>query len=442
MSDALRDFEIPLYNQRRLLGVFLAAHAIPDAIHLMHTGVGCKPKAQRQIVRHDRMREAQNKMVWSDVSDAHLIKGSAAQLRDMTLETVRRRNAAGGPNRVGLVVISESTAMELTGIDLAEVAADLALELDCPVIHVPGAGHRGDHHSGYAAVTRAVIRHVPWDEPITTPQAINLLGYPFDRYELDHAANLREFQRLLKGIGVSVGVTFLSGAPMAALARAAEAGGNLRLPHLLDGVAGGPDHAIPRRESTAELPLSSGGTRQFLERCAALADVPAARVERVHDREQEKIAPLVRIARKELGGRAALVLADTPRAAGLLATLTELDMSAPVVGLLDESLGGGAALEAALHRMGHALPAGTAVLPNPTARQVLEACERAGGPAGLDVALMPDLWLPPPLSDALPRVELGFPSNHKRALFALPEVGYNGVVALAQRLLDARYRVH
>ena len=57
-ADPLRPFRIPLNNQRRLFGVFLAAHAIPDALDFLHTGVGCKPKTQRQLAYHVGARKS------------------------------------------------------------------------------------------------------------------------------------------------------------------------------------------------------------------------------------------------------------------------------------------------------------------------------------------------------------------------------------------------
>ncbi len=439
MTGVGREFEIPLYNHRHLFGVFLAAHAIPDAVQLLHTGVGCKPKNQRQIVAHDRMREAQNKTVWSDIAEEHLIRGSAEQLRNLAAETVQRRP------KVALFLLAESTAMELTGIDLCAVADTISQEVGRPVVHVPSAGYRGDHYDGYAAVVRRLLGGMRWEMSVTRPRQVNLIGYPFDRYELDHGANLRELRRLLTGIGADLGQTILSGVPLSALQAAPESGANVLLPYAPGLDAEHADGLGGRPWCVADLPISSRGTTCFLEQVARRLALPEKRVSVLIEREQSKIAPLLRIAREQLTGRRAVVFADTPRAVGLVATLAELGVQTRLVALLDESLGGGVAFTEGLGRLGRELPADCPVLECPTAREVTDAwtgLDSARGASPIDVILAPDLWLPPALVRGLPWVEIGLPSNRKRAIFALPDVGYNGVVALAQRLLDAVNQIH
>jgi nitrogenase molybdenum-iron protein alpha/beta subunit len=434
----LHDFEIPLYNQRRLFGIFLAAHAIPDAVNVMHTGVGCKPKAQRQIAMHDRGREAQNKMVWSDISEAHLIRGSAEALRNITLETIQRRE------EINLVLITASTAMELTGLDLSEVAGQLEAKAGCPVIYLRAAGTEGDHYDGYADVLSVVLARCRWDAPVTEPAQVNLIGYPFDRYELDHQANLREIHRLLSGLGATGGEVLLSGTPLSDLKRAPDSGANLVLPWasaLEDGVL----QNLHRPYQRVVPPLSGRGTRLFLEQVAGLLDLPRRRVEALVRREQRKVAPMLRTARELMAGRRVAILADTPFAVGLTAAAVELHLRPALVGLLDQSLGGAAAFFRGLERLEVSLPAGCTVLPAPTASEVDAAAtsiREAHGGAGVEVVVSPDLWLPPSLTEGAARLEMGLPANRKHGLYAMPAMGFNGLVALAQRVLDAVHRVH
>ncbi len=424
-------FEIPLDNQRALFGVFLAAHAIPDAVDLMHTGVGCKPKAQRQISSHDRMREAQNKMVWSDVDESLLITGSADRLYDMTVETYGRREA------VGVVFITTSTAMEMTGFDGEAAAARIRERIPCPVIYLPTPGHEGDLHHGYQRAVLAVMELCDWSVAPADPSSVDIVGYLFDRYEHDHAMSLHEVRRLLAGIGLGVTTTYLSGTPVAGLMQGPRAAACVVLPWAA-GIAEGLPGLTGRPCVHVDLPLGLRATRRFLEVVGASRNVPPLRVASLVETETARIAPLVRIARERLAGSRAAVLADTPTAAGLVGLLDDLGVSAVLVGLLDRTLGGGQALVAALSRAGVTLPAGCRVIENPCARDIDEALAASPPTDAPHLLLAPDLWLPEEVTGRLSRVEIGIPSNRKHAIYAQPSLGYRGAVCLAQRLMDAR----
>ena len=410
-------FRIPLTNHRRLFGAFLAAHAIPDAIDVMLTGVGCKPKAQRQIALHDRMREAQNKLLWPDISDAHLIMGPEARLRDMTIETVRRRKD------VGAVFITTSTAMEMTAIDVPSVAAEISKHVTCPVISVPTPGHDGDHHLGYAAVIREVLALCDWSGP-GTQGMVNLVGYPFDRYEMDHPVSIREIERMLAGIGVKLGATYLSGTPMRGLLRASRAAANLVLPSAAS-IETWMSDTLERPCTRATLPVGLDASERFLVEAGSVAWVAEGQARAFAALERERIAPLLRVASERLSGRTAAVIADAPLASGLVSLLSDLGVTTDLVGLTDRTLTGRADL-----------PPGPTILEDPSPHDIVEAWKP------VDILLSPSLWLPEDLTRDLARVEIGLPSNDRHVIYGQPFTGFRGAVALAQRLLDAVSRVH
>jgi nitrogenase molybdenum-iron protein alpha/beta subunit len=433
----LRRFEIPLNGRRRLFGVFLASHAIPDALNFLHSGAGCKPKTQRQLALHDRAMDAQKKHVWTDISDAHVISGSAARLRDMFVETARRRG------RPGVAIITASTAMQMTGIDFDSVISELKPLNICPIAHVRTSEHEGDMFDGYMDAVKAVMDFARWEETPANSASVNVIGYIFDRYEQDHAANLHEMKRLLSGAGVSTNTVYLSGAPFSDLMSAPKARMNALLPYArpLE------KWAVKRTRRPGvmvELPLGVAGTAMFVEEIARAAGVPAADAGGFVERERERLRPRLKAAREWLEGMRAAVFADTPSAAGLASLLADLGMRTTLVGLMDRTLGGAAEFRRTLGRLGTVLEGDPDVLKDPTAEDVRRAFEtlkeRIGGrPA--DVVISPDLPFSGGIGD-LPRLELGFPSNRKRALYPCHTLGFNGVTALSQRLLDTVAGVH
>jgi nitrogenase molybdenum-iron protein alpha/beta subunit len=411
-----RRFRIPLVNHRRLFGVFLAAHAIPDAIDVLLTGVGCKPKAQRQIALHDRMREAQNKLLWPDISDAHLIAGPESRLRDMTVETVRRRGD------VGIVFITTSTAMEMTAVDVPSVAAEISKHVSCPVISIPTPGYDGDLHLGYAAVMREVLALCDWTAP-PTKGTVNLIGYPFDRYEMDHPVSIREIERMLAGVGLKLSTTFLSGTPVKGLLEAPRASHNLLMPTAAS-IEPWVRDSIDRPCAAVPLPIGIDASERFLLETCRLVGVEDGKARAFAARERERIAPLLRVATERLSGRTAAVVADAPLATGLVSLLSDLGVTTTLLGLLDRTLGR------------DDLPPVPTILEDPSPHDLVASWKP------VDLILSPSLWLPEDIASDLAHVEIGFPSNRRHVLYGQPVTGFRGAVALAQRLLDAISGVH
>ena len=432
-------FEIPLMNQRALFGSFLAAHAIPDALDILFTGVGCKPKAQRQIAQHDRFREAGSKMVWADIGEREAIGGPLDRLENITLETVSRRG------QVGIIFVATSAAAELLSADLRPALARIRRRAGCPVVLLPSAGWDRDMYAGYGAAQRAVLDLVDWKRSPARGRSVGIVGHWFHRYESDQQADLDELRRLLKGAGAEPGPVFFSGAPLAKLLELAGSAAILRLPYLLDEplAAGSPaparavahGHWGRRPVLPTALPVGTAHTESFVLTAAQAAGAGEDRARRFVREERARLQPVLRRARRELAGKRALVLADTPLAAGLCCLLPELGVRVPLAVLLDETLGGRKALQAELRTSGVDSP--PVILENPGYMELERAFEMVfGRRGGVDFIVGPDLWLPPRIREGAAWMELGFPSNRWHPSEPAPVLGFSGLRALAKRLLE------
>jgi nitrogenase molybdenum-iron protein beta chain len=414
-----------------LFGAYLAIHAIPDALLLLHTTVGCKFKTQRHLVEHDRARESHNRRVWTGVDDVQMIRGSAESL-DAFARTWHERR------RPGLLAIATNATVELTGLDIDAVVAGLRRDLPCPVIAVRAPGYDGTMWRGYRRVVDAVAGLADWSRPAAA-SSVALVGYLFDRYERDHAANLAEVRRLLAAVGLDTAGVLLGGEPVASVLEAASAATLVTLPYahpLADGLASRTGRTVAR----ADLPIGLKGTAEFLRTVAAAAGVDATRVEGVIERELARAAPLVaRVAQHTERLRVAVYL-DTPMAAAVTAYLAELGVEVPLVCLADGEEASVEAFHEATRRLDAPLPDQPRVVPAPSRDRGIELYREAAsvepvpvvvgssvqrdGLAGLDVAV----------------IELGFPSAGKHWVYPVPFMGFNGAVAIAQRLMDARER--
>lgn len=426
----------------RLTGVAIGTHAIRDGYLLMHVGVGCKNKVTH-LLTHDWQETCNLRQGWTEVGDRDLIVGATARVGPYLRSWAGRMSS-------GFVSVVSVTFLELAGEDIADEVQRISDEMPVPVALIPALGFDGDEYDGYAAVCHAVIKAIPWSETTTNPRQVSLLGYLFDRYEGDHAGNLRQLAALLKGIGLAMGPTVLGGTPMAELEKAASSGVLIALPYL-DPIEKKLRRFWRRQGRSApartDLPMGIAGTGQWLRDVGAAAGADPRRVAAyIQLREQRSHGPVQQL-RSRWQGRRVAVFAEAPLAAGLCGVLIELGLRPVLVGTRGTSLGGPDAVTETLRRWDHPLPDDITLLENPSLRLIRDQVTdllRAGkldGVLGASTELnvlttiQPDEVGHPARGPW--RLEIGFPCRDYHALMQLPFLGYGGVVTLAQRLLSA-----
>ncbi len=428
----LRRFSLPPVSHTGLFGVFLGVHAVGDALHVLHTGVGCKGKTQRQLVEHDLGREAHAQVGWTELADEDLIRDVGARLQQAVPELQRRRRAAA-------LFVTASAAVELTSADLAAEVGRLEEQLGVPVLLLPGMATAPDLYAGYGAVVRALVQRVDWGPAKPAPAdaaGVSVVGYLFHRYEHEQAANLAEVRRLVEGLGARLGPTFLAGESLQTLQRARRSQVLVRLPY-----AGMTSEELgkitQRRVCDTGVPLGLRATSAWLRAVGAALGVDRGRVQRLVSAREARVAARMDLARRVLGGRRLAICADTPWAAGWVLLAQELGLEVSVVALLDRTLGGEVALRDQVDAAGGTLDPATRVVEAPTLLELRALAGQPGQPPPFDLAVRPDLSLADTAWVDVPTLETGFPASHKHFVYPLPELGYNGAVALAQRLMDS-----
>ena len=79
---ALDDLIIRGSSHTSFFGVYLATHAIHDALCMCHASVGCKVKTELHLRFHEGIRSAHRRRRYSQFIDEDLIDGSTEQLED------------------------------------------------------------------------------------------------------------------------------------------------------------------------------------------------------------------------------------------------------------------------------------------------------------------------------------------------------------------------
>lgn len=439
-SPALERYALKAHHYGRISGVSLAAHAIPDAFLLLHTGVGCKYKAAAQISIHDWARQPHRREGWTEVGDGALIRGAAARIGPYVRSWYDRQ-------RPGIMLVCTASFLELTGEDVAAAVAEAAGTVPCPVAYVPGFGFDGDLYDGYAGVLRAVLSLVDFSAPARR-EGVSVVGYFHDRHEADHLANHQQLRALLGELGLSLDAVLLGGQPLSRLERVGRSGLLVALPmaHRLSDAL----EATGRQVVYTGLPMGVRGTSAWVEAVGRAAGVPAAKVAEVTGRLGDyTIRELSPLRERTLGGRSAL-FAETPVAVGLASFLEEVGLPVRLVGLRDRSFGGAAALAESLAAIGAPLRGDAEVLGDPSFWLLGSRLESLAGEQALrvvvgsagEVAMARQSLRAPESSPAESRVATlitGFPSTGYHALAPLPTLGYGGAVTLGHRLLEALY---
>jgi nitrogenase molybdenum-iron protein alpha/beta subunit len=418
----LDDLVIRSSSHTPFFGVYLAAHAIEDALCMCHASVGCKVKTQQHLVGHDGVKDAHARRRYSQFIDEDLINGSTAQLEEEIIAWHRRQNP-------GLIILDVSTPISLQGMSMAGVIQRMEAATGAHVIHVDARNYEEDYLSGYARTIGAILNRLEWAKGKRQADEVSLLGVPFDRYEADQTGDVSELRRLLfAAVGLKAKAVFFAGEKYAALKEAVNARLHVLLPHAASQAK--VLKSLGLESCEAGLPMSIAGTRRWLTGVAARVGAEK-RATAFVEHETARVKPLLELAHRELAGRKFAVFADGPRCAGILATLMEVDMVPVFVGALHFTGTKREQVAADLRtHYGLELPAATGWVTNPTPEQVRKApiqdCEIVIGPT-----VEREQWG----ADRPVWLERGFPSNGRHYLFPAPTLGFSGALHLLQEVM-------
>jgi nitrogenase molybdenum-iron protein alpha/beta subunit len=427
----LDDLAIRPANHTMLFGAYLATHAIEDGLCMIHGSVGCKVKTEQHLSSHDWIADVHNRRRFSQLVDDDLVTGSTAQLEQEIIAWHRRRSP-------GVIVIVPSVPVRLQGVSLDEVARRCEAATGAHVVVVAETQVDGDLYDGVAQTLAALLRRWTWPRARAADE-VAIVGYPFDRYEQDHQANVAELRKLLYALGYKARAVLSAGEPYARMRLATRARHHVLLPH-----AAALAPLLTERGVTpvpTPLPMGLAGTASWLAVVGQALGCPAARIRKIVDAERARLAPILEVARRRLNGARVAIFADAPRAAGLATALTEVGAQIEIMGVLYRSPGGRAEVEAFMRASGAEPPPHARWLEHPTRADLL-ALQSRGEADGAPLSEM-TLLIGGSAERALlhepttPWLEMGFPCEHRHALFPSPWLGFNGTAWLWQEALRA-----
>ncbi|MDF1561699.1 MAG: nitrogenase component 1 [Deltaproteobacteria bacterium] len=409
-------------------GVFMVAGAIPDAL-LLYRGSSCIEEAFRaQMIDHDLRQtltrpDAPNRLWVTRDPYTQMVMGTESEV----MSTADGAFARIAPS---LVLLSELPRYLLAGEDLRAVARALQKRHGVPVL-AARTRHLDRSYEDAWEVLLAELAGACAEAPAVEPDTLGLLGYLAHRSEGDVEGDLLELARLAGLLGLELLPPWLSGAPWPELQRVAACEQLIALPGARKAA-----QRLRRASETAALelplPLSLEGSSAWLQ---ALGEARGRgpHLAELIGREQERILERLETVADRLLGRRVMIAATREWLPGMVRCLTD-DLGLEVDTAFCRSRGGPEGLpeqelvEARVERL----------LFDPSVERLQAAVEEAETRGPLDL-LIGSAWEARAIAGRapeLPVLEFGYPQVDTHPLRPRPHLGFEGVLTLAERVLE------
>ena len=281
------------------------------------------------------------------------------------------------------------------------------------------------------------------------PNRVSLTGYFFDRYERDHSANFNHIEKLLKTLGLTLGPSLFDSSRFSELMEIPKSSLLVDLPYTRPKAKAIRRRVRDRNWVQTDLPMGLRGTSRWLRSVAEAAGVwtPALqfKIQQLEGRTRQRVEVMA----DRWRGKQVAVVADPAHGAGLVSLLLDLGFDPVLVGLKGTTMGGEEAFRDVLEKDGNPLPDSTIVLENPSiqclqrelSHRVAEGkLEGVLGSAvdlnGLRTRVDNRKRTSTGQDSGIFMLETGFPCQDYHAFYPMPTLGYQGVEAWVQRLIN------
>jgi nitrogenase molybdenum-iron protein alpha/beta subunit len=418
-------FDLP-YRFPFHLGLYMAVNAIPGC-YVVIDGPDCLyRKAEWIHGKHDLRSTlldvgARHRIVPTMMHSGEVINSKGEAVRS------RLRRVAQLPD-AELVLVNSMPHVQIIGTQYDKIIAEVEAETPLPMIEVPSRALEGDWLDGYSEVLNAIASRIPIAGELD-PNRVAIIGLLMDRTEADHLANVAELERCVAALGLEPCATWLSARPLADLAQAGSAGTLLALPH------GRAAAEILAKRSGAKLviveqPFGLRGTLRMI-RALASATGREPQAERFIEAELRSLLPSLEwLVPSVLVGRTLAFSGDPTLFDGLLEGTRELGMEVAYLNAPARRPAFGCELDEDQHGE---LPPVTFAAPRPTvARHLATLKDQLDLVIGSSQTPSPGAHL-----GHCARIEFGFPSFYRHALFDSPFLGFRGWAWFVQTVANA-----
>lgn len=423
------------FSPRHLLsfsvGTYLACNAVRDA-YLVVDGPDCVlMRTQFLQGNHDYLAELTSVGGRHKVVNTALEPGDVMHDREHALVALLER--IGRTAGVGCVLLTSLPLATVLATDYPRLCRRAAAAVRKPVVAIPGRSLSTDWLGGYQESLAALAAQL--DLPRARPKrdGVALVGLLHDRNEGDCRGNVRELERLLRGLGLDPVSVWLSGGDCAELRAVARASTIVSLPYGRKAARTLADR-LGAALVEVELPFGLPACERFVRRVAEACG-RASRADRVLEAELAAVVPPLEWLGPFLFQQRRFGFVGDPHLLPGFRETIEL-----LGGRLEFSV-----VTACRHHLGGSArtPTNAAgdLLVEPRAAELLRFLDERLAPGRLDCLVTNSTCIEAAAGRDLAVVELGFPSYDVHALYDRPYLGFRGALALTDTLAN-QLRLH
>ena len=412
----------PHYAKPFLDGVYLAINAIPDAALIVDAPSCVMGKVERIQGNHDWFSDlvttGRKRILHSNLNLPELSAGDQKSL----FEVIRNASPDSGISAIFLTALSLVT---VTGRDLGLVVDEISEELEKSIIEIPSRDLYSDWLDGYSETLLSLAREIPPPEAPgeASADSVAVIGYLMDRNEADHHANLAEIRRLIESLGLEVSTIWPSGAPLAELAKAANASALISLPYGRKAAK-----ELSKRfdvpHIAAPVPIGFDRTADFLRVIGEALGREKLAEKAVREGEREVLPKLKWVVPRWFVDRGFAIMAEPFALESMVDFLSGLGARAEL--LFSPTLD----IHVPKIRPGD-LPKPLVFDPsNETIGSEIRRCALNGE---LDLCIGDTFFCQIANHVGIPALEYGYPSHFTHRLIGHPTYGYQGVLGIAER---------
>lgn len=409
------------YQSSASVGVCMAAMATSDAVAVLHGGSGCDVRVHSLLHHHNPTGDPHHRVLCTKVTEPDLVLDPAGLLKGFVHDVIQRTGAK-------LVLVTSVSFVEVTGMDHDHISQEFREFTEVPVLYVYSPDFTGDLFDGYEKALDVLVDRFSREFSTTTKETsgrVNLLGYLYDRPFGDHEGNVGEMRRCLRSIDLDANVIMMDGGETARLERLAEAQLSVAMPWGLS-AARRLEENLGMPSVRTGFPLGIQATGEWLRRTAG-ATGREDHAGRFIDREEDRVRSLIRQVRSGLSDHQVALFADGHKMAGLLGLCRDLGLRPSIAGVLDgrvDVLGdhGWSDLE---------------VMNDPGQNRIYRRLKEADRDSEIDFVIGTSQEVAAARDLHISAMEFGFPCHGYQALVPAPYFGYEGVLTMTTRILEA-----
>jgi nitrogenase molybdenum-iron protein alpha/beta subunit len=397
-------------------GVALAVNAISDA-YMILDGPGCSFYRAMQIHgRHDWTStmlscDGDHRFQYAGI-DANKLASRVAEMISGVISHVAQIE------KCGAVIVTSLPMCTIAGTDHSSILK-LAAQ-GKPAFAVHGTSLTGDWHDGFANALRTIAEEIDLPDAKKNKDNVAIIGHFMDRGEGDHRGNLSEFKRMLEALGLNLVSVWPSGGTLEELKEVRRAGVVVSLPHARRAgeiLAGRLDAKLIE----TEIPFGLSASQAWIRRIGKAVN-RMKRAETFIETELDRIVPLLEWAIPfTFMNKKVVFYGDPYHLAGMKDICNDLGMTLSWSFLMGRKPEGARdeRAEFDLH-LTHLRARWKELLKNKEADFIIGNTDCMSQ-----------------LKPSLPWMEFGFPSVWRHCLKEEPFLGFNGFLALVDRMTHA-----